>query len=292
MSLDELISKSTTRFWQSQGQLDAPSSSGPSINGKRKSAVLLESAHDDALKEDKENNEIQKRVKKKRARNELVMDDQEAVVPTNTAARSMLNTKGTSGKSRGSRRSPRLASKLPTPQASNNTKRSVSFSESLQRSIASQFSWSQGEKQRSVRPSYEPPSVKRRKLRQSGQLPKYKTTATVMEKKLSKERPFCPIEASKQSILAEMKKLEEDHTGSKQNMQLEHHALGLKVWDRISTLNEEQKVEVIVAGVATSMKLSHLRLTRFLKGNKDNLLSAAQVNKISKKLEDWLEDDD
>jgi hypothetical protein len=320
MSLDDIIRKSTTRFWESQGQLEVASVlSGVVANGKRKSSVLDSVQHDHPKEDDKENNEIKTRSKIKRVRKELFVGVNKegtarsiGTITGPTEGLPAINTTrsrtrmGTRRKLRASRRSPRLAATLlPTPRTSNR-KQTATLPETLQNSIASQFSWSssQGEKRLSIRPPYEPPSVKRRKLRrQSELLPNFnlsptRTSAAIKRKGNANRRrngrvSFCPIEASKQSILAEMKKLEEDIRSKKQNnMKSEHLALALKVWDRISSHKKDEKVEAVVSGMATNLTLSHLRLTRFLKGDKDNILSAAQVHRISKKLEDWLKEDE
>ena len=71
------------------------------------------------------------------------------------------------------------------------------------------------------------------------------------------------------------------------NMEMEHLELSLQVWDKIEKTPEE-KVEVVVASIASTLDVSHRRLTRFLRGDQTNLLTKQEAIEISTKLREWL----
>jgi hypothetical protein len=110
------------------------------------------------------------------------------------------------------------------------------------------------------------------------------------------KKAFCPIEAARQKIVSEMTRLQQQRQYGHQEqqaptvkaMEMEHLELSLQVWDKIQT-NPEEKVEVVVASMASTLELSHRRLTRFLRGDQANLLTKQEAIKISTKLRSWLE---
>ena len=89
--------------------------------------------------------------------------------------------------------------------------------------------------------------------------------------------------------MTEMTKLQRSNQELRalKNMEVEHLELSLQVWDKIQE-NPESKVEVVVASMASTLDISHRRLTRFLRGDQSNLLTKQEIIKMSTKLRDWL----
>ena len=177
-------------------------------------------------------------------------------------------------------------------------------------SSSSLSSWSNSRNthsKRSAHPSYEPPSVKRRKLHQSGRLSQSQPTTTLRptsevvsraENSQKKHYHFCPIQAAKKEILTLMMVATncKNNTNESTTMSREHFELCLDVWDRIAEQRQQQqqqqqqpksKVEAVISGMAMDLDLSARRLTRFLKGGQ--LLRLDHVHHISQRLRTWLE---
>jgi hypothetical protein len=99
-------------------------------------------------------------------------------------------------------------------------------------------------------------------------------------------KSFCPVEAARESIRKKIQTLT-TQPNELPHMSHENLQLGLSVWDAISR-QRQTKVEAQVATIASATGLSHLRLTRFLKGDGDRSLRASEISKTAMKLKSWL----
>jgi len=165
-----------------------------------------------------------------------------------------------------------------------------------------------------IRPAYVPPSVKyqQRKKEQlrrrrdtnssmldgisvsSSQSPSHATTDTSVtgDDVMS---AFCPIQAARICLHREMDALLTQSPNSKvvgagPHMSFEDLQLSLSIWDAISPKRHTTKVEVQVVTIASTTGLSHLRLTRFLKGDRDRSLRGSEIARTAQTLKSWLED--
>jgi hypothetical protein len=164
---------------------------------------------------------------------------------------------------------------------------------------------------RPARPAFEPPSVTRRKKRQSNLLSQSMTTdsgdtmprkkrrqSVASESKEEKKVVDCPIEMARKdigSLIEIVRNKMETRRRYRPHMTIEHLEFMLKVWAKVSVMAKTMDgvkavhdVAKILTDMANELGVSHKKLTRCLKGDKEKYVGQNDIEDISGRLNAWL----
>jgi hypothetical protein len=160
-------------------------------------------------------------------------------------------------------------------------------------------------KRKPARPAYEPPSVTRRRQRESTGLSSRSSTtdsddtmprkkqrrkSTAIVSSTTTKKVGCPMESTRSTLRSRVKTIRDTMKTKKRykpHMTVDQLELALEFWDKVPAESKDGGAAFITKA-ALKLDVSHFKITRFLKGDSETKLGPSQLEDIHERIKEWI----